>query len=236
MDLTLDTIFKTRHNSSVLPLINTKLKKSLNEYETWSLESLLEAINYNKTVAEQQIPDNILDQVLARVDNYFESKYKTQPKSYLLCGLRDSIREHKLCYSISWCKKSEKYLSSVKRSVAVGAGPLMVSKSSERFKMMGSSPGIDWIHLFELEILGKEEYFYLEVPYKKENISKLKSILKCSTSELLKQVNQGKIIYTEPKAWNDSTPKFQEVADSLNNCGIYCKVEIRTRKKLLTQA
>ncbi|MDY8135423.1 hypothetical protein [Aquimarina sp. 2201CG5-10] len=232
MDLTIDTIFKIHYNTDVLSFLKSKLKTSSNEYELSEIKWLIHWINETKSNPKQKISDYILDQVLLKTNEYFELDFKTKRNPHLLCGLRESIREHKLCYSIDWCPKSEKHLSKVKRTGWVGAGALMVSKLYDRFEMMGSAPGVDWIHFFELEVQDLEEYFYLEVPFQKENILKLKSVIKCSTKELLKMINDDqKIIYTEKKYWNSHFPEFQEIADGLNEKEIDCKVEIKTRKK-----
>ncbi|WP_405207141.1 hypothetical protein [Aquimarina sp. LLG6339-5] len=232
MDMTVDSIYKISHNTDVLSFLKSKLKTSSNEYESSEIKWLIHWINETKSNPKRKISDDILDEVLLKTNEYFELEFKTKRNPNLLCGLRESIREHKLCYSINWCPKSEKYLSRVKRTGWVGAGALMVSKLYDRFEMMGSAPGVDWIHFFELDIQDLEEYFYLEIPYKKENILKLKSVIKCSTNELLQMTNnQQKIIYTEKKYWNSHFPEFQEISDDLNEQGINCKVEIKTRKK-----
>ncbi len=232
MDLTLDTIFNIRHNMDVLPFLASKLKESSNEYESYEIRGLINWVKETKANPKQEISNDVLNQILSRVDNYFESEYDNENDSYLLCGLGETIREHKLCYSIHWCQKSEKHMSRTKKAGWVGAGALMLSKVSDKFEMMGSSPGVDWIHLFELDIQGLEEYFHLEIPYEKENISRLKSAIKCSTNELLNMVDsQEKIIYTESKSWCDHFPEFQEIADDLNKYGIDCQVEVKTRKK-----
>ena len=232
MDLTIDTIFKIHYNTDVLPFLKSKLKASSHEYELSEIKWLIHWVNETNSNPKQKISDDILDEVLLKTNEHFESDFKTKRSSHLLCGLRESIREYKLCYSINWCLKSEKYLSRVKRTGWVGSGALMVSKLYDKFEMMGSAPGIDWINFFELDVQDLEEYFYLEIPYKKENILKLKSVIKCSTNELLQMTNnEQRIIYTEKKYWNSHFPEFQEIADDLNQQGIDCQVEIKTRKK-----
>ncbi|KAB1154245.1 hypothetical protein F7018_14835 [Tenacibaculum aiptasiae] len=232
MDLTLDTIFKINHNTDVLPFLKSKLKKSSSEYESSEINNIIDWIKETKANPESKISDDILDQVLFRADKYFEEEYNSKNFDYLFCGLRETIQEYKLCYSIHWCLKSEKYLSNVKRTGWIGAGSLMIAKKSDKFERMGSNPFVDWVYLFELDIQNLEEYFHLEIPYKKEYLSKLKSVIKCSSQELLKMVNnEEKIIYTEKKAWCDHFPEFQNIADELNQVGIECQVEIKTRKK-----
>lgn len=84
---------------------------------------------------------------------------------------------------------------------------------------------------FELKLQNLEEYWSLEIPYFKSNILKLKSIFNRSKTELLKMVNSnGKIILTESKAWCDNYTELEEIANDLNNIGIHCELEVKTRK------
>lgn len=219
------------HNTTdVLPFLNKVLKESISEYELGSIKNLIDQIEYVSTLPpRKKLPDEILDKVLLRTDTYFEKQYESKEMNELFCGLRETVVEHELCYTISWCRKPNKFKP---KTGWVGAGPLMVSKISEKFELMGSSPGVDWIRLFELDVQDLEEYFYLEIPYKKENILKLKTIINCNTKELLDNVNkENKIIYTQSKIWCDYRPEFQDIADNLNELGINCSVEIRIRKK-----
>ena len=145
--------------------------------------------------------------------------------------LEEGMEEHKLCFSLLWCKKSERDLTWEQRTTRVGVGRLLISKDGKTAEFEGSSPGVNWIHHFELKLQGLEDYWYLEIPYAKENMSKLKSAFKCSTQELLGMVNENhKIILTETKAWCDHFPEFKEIAYDLNNSGINCQIEVRTRK------
>ena len=134
--------------------------------------------------------------------------------------LEKSIKEYNHCFSLSWCKKSEENLNRNRRTIFVGAGRLLISKDGEIAEFEGSAPGVDWIHHFENKLLNLEDYWYLEIPYSKNNISKLKSILNRSTPELLKMINSdGKIILSELKSWNDNYTKLEEIATDLNNAG-----------------
>ncbi|ARN71141.1 hypothetical protein BST91_05495 [Nonlabens tegetincola] len=145
--------------------------------------------------------------------------------------LEKSIKEYNHCFSLSWCKKSEENLNRNRRTIFVGAGRLLISKDGEIAEFEGSAPGVDWIHHFENKLLNLEDHWYLEIPYSKNNISKLKSILNRSTPELLKMINSdGKIILSELKSWNDNYTKLEEIATDLNNAGINCELEIQTRK------
>ncbi len=146
--------------------------------------------------------------------------------------LEEGIEEHNHCFSLFWCKKSEKKLTWNKRTSWVGAGRLLISKDGEIAEFEGSAPGVDWIHHFELKLQNLEDYWNLEIPYSKGKISELKSILKCSTPELLKLVNNdNKIIFTESKAWNDHYTELDVIANDLNNAGINCELKVKTRKK-----
>ncbi len=146
--------------------------------------------------------------------------------------VEDTIIEHQHCYSMAWCKKSEIELNWNQKTLWVGSGRLLISKDGEIVDLEGSAPGVDWIHHFELKMFGLEDFWILEIPYSKENISKLKSILKQSTPELLKLVNDKNVItFTESKAWNDNYTKLAGLSDDLNQVGIECQLEIKTRKK-----
>ena len=146
--------------------------------------------------------------------------------------LENEMKEHDHCYSLLWCKKSERNLNWEQRTSWVGAGRLLISKDGKVAEFEGSAPGVDWIFHFENKLQNLESYWNLEIPYSKENISKLKSILKCSTPELLKKVNENdKITLTELKEWNDHYTELNEITNDLNNVGINCQLEIKTRKK-----
>ncbi|MBA6157047.1 hypothetical protein H3Z83_11010 [Tenacibaculum sp. S7007] len=228
INLTLDTIRNISENTDVLPFLNLKLEESSNEHIKHKLSILIERIE-NFKVLEQNISDKILDKILLKSDEYFEEEYNEKRLNFLFCGLRETIQEHTLCYTIGWCKKSDKYAY---KSGWVGAGPLMISKTFDKFEIMGSSPMVDWLYLFELDVQNLEEYFYMEIPFEKRNLLKLKSVIKCSTEELLGKVNEkGKIIYTQSKKWCDHYPDFQYMADELIEKGINCIIEIRIREK-----
>ncbi len=232
LDQVIDTIYKVRDQVKVEPFLNAILEKSTNEFETYNFEELMRFIKGGPSISKAKLSEEELDKILLRADNYFESEFRKGNEKELLCGLRETIKEHKLCYLISWCMRSEKYTSRLKKALVIGTGPLMISKKSEKFQFMGSSPMIDWIYLFELEIQNLEEYFYLEIPYEKKNISKLKAGLKCSTPELLKMLDENKkITFSEPKAWNSHLPDFSDIARDLNQSGIACQVEIKTRER-----
>ena len=232
MDQTIDIISRIRNEVNVIPFVNSILGKSTNEFEIYEFEELMGFIKGGPSISKTKLSEEEVDKILLRADNYFESEFKKGNEKELLCGLRETIKEHKLCYSISWCMRSEKYTSRMKKALVIGAGPLMISKKSEKFDFMGSSPMTDWIYLFELEIQNLEEYFYLEIPYEKKNISKLKAALKCSTPELLKMVDENKkITFSKPKAWNSHLPDFSDIAKDLTESGIDCQVEIKTREK-----
>ncbi len=146
--------------------------------------------------------------------------------------LENEMEKHDHCYSLPWCKKSEKSLTWEQRTSWIGAGRLLISKDGNIAEFEGSAPEVDWIYHFENKLQNLESYWNLEFPYSKENISKLKSILKCSTSELLKKVNENnKITFSESKEWNDNYTELDEICKDLNNVGINCQLEIKTRKK-----
>jgi hypothetical protein len=138
-------------------------------------------------------------------------------------------------FTMDWCKKSELNLNVEQRFLWLGIGRLLISEDGENFDFEGSAPGVDWSHHFQLKINDLEEYWCLEVSYSKEHISKLKSILKCSTPELIKMVNKkhDKITFTEQKEWNDNFTKLEEIANDLKLSGIEHSFKIKTRKQLI---
>ena len=145
--------------------------------------------------------------------------------------LKKGMQEHNHCFSLKWCKKSEENLTWNQRTAWAGTGRLLISKNGEIAEFEGSAPEVDWIHHFENKLRNLEDYWNLEIPFSKVNISKLKSILSRSTPELLKMVNSdGKIILSEFKAWNDNYTELEGIATDLNNAGINCELEIKTRK------
>jgi len=146
--------------------------------------------------------------------------------------LEEFVEEHNHCFSLLWCVKSQEHLIWGEKSSWCGLGRILISKDGEFAEFEGSSPHIDWIHHFELKIRSLEAYFYLEIPFEKKNISKLKSAIKCSTKELLNMVDKNdKIVFTESKSWCDHFPKFYKIVKDLNISGIDCKIEVKTRQK-----
>ena len=144
--------------------------------------------------------------------------------------LNDGATEYAHCFALFWCQKNEIHLNREQRKSWIGIGRLLISKDGELAEFEGSAPFIDWIHHFELRIQNLEDYWFLEIPYSRKNIAKLKSAIKCSTKELLELVDKNdKIIFNESKAWNSHFPKFIEIANDLNKAGISCEIEIRQR-------
>lgn len=149
-----------------------------------------------------------------------------------LIALEEGIEEHDFCFSLLWCRENEVHLSWKEKALSIGTGRLLISKDGEIAGFEGSSPGVDWVHRFELKVQNLEEYWYMAIPYEKENISKLKSAIKCTTAELLKMLDENKsIVYFESKSWTDQFPSFQRIADDLNQSRVTCQVEIRVRNK-----
>ena len=143
---------------------------------------------------EPKLDSALKDEILKRTDEYFKLKHINKPwykegnYQHLICGRRETISEHESSYSIYWCLVSEKYLSRSKRSISGGAGALFISKKMDLIKWSGSAP-IDWVEWFELEVHQQEIYWVLEIDFNKRKISKIKPLLKASTSEVLKMVN-----------------------------------------------
>ncbi|WP_075341948.1 hypothetical protein [Tenacibaculum agarivorans] len=231
--VTKDVLFKVHHTTDTIPFLHTVLQNSSNPFETREIQYFLDYIKNLKPEHKHNLDDELLDKILTEVDLFFDTEYKNGENPYAVCGLRETIKEHKLCYSISWCQKKDKYISPAKRSGWVGVGPLMISKNFDLFQRMGSAIGPDWIYLFELDIQNLEEYFYVEVPYQKQNTALLKSVLQCTEEELLDKIDDNEnIIFSESKAWIDNYASFQSIVDKLNAEGISCKVQIKTREKI----
>ncbi len=169
-------------------------------------------------------------QIIEKANYWINNKVEFKDEMIVL---EEGMEEHNYCFSLLWCKKSERDLIWEQRTEWVGIGRILISKDGKTAEFEGSAPGVDWVHYFELKLQGLEDYWYLEIPYAKENMLKLKSAFRCSTQELLKMVNENhKIILTEIKEWCDDFPKFDDIADDLNNSGINCQIEIKTRKAL----
>ncbi len=146
--------------------------------------------------------------------------------------LENGMEEHDHCYSLLWFKKSERDLNWEQRTTYLGAGRLLISKDGKVSEFEGSAPGIDWIYHFENKLQDLESYWCLEIPYSRKNITKLKSVLKCSTTALLKKVNENnKITLTELKEWNDHYTELDEITNDLNNVGIDCLLKVKREKK-----
>jgi hypothetical protein len=145
--------------------------------------------------------------------------------------LEEEMEEHKLCYSLYWCIKSELNLSWDERASWCGIGRILISKDGQHAEFEGSSPGVDWVYHFENKLQGLEDFWRLEITYSKDNISKLKAILKCSTLQLEQMINKNnKIILTESKPWCDQYTELEEIVQDLKNVEIPCKLEVKTRK------
>lgn len=201
MEFVVDTFYYLSKSIEVIPFVRRRLELAKTNFEIYELEECIRNIEMFTKNKIPFIEPEILDEVLERVDNYFELEYKEKRNSDLFCGLRDSIMEHKSSYSISWCIKKQKYWSKVKRSVFIGGGRVFLSKETDLIKMSGSAPTNDWEEWFELEIYQLESYWILEISYNKKKISSLKALLNCSTPELLKMVNKESKIIIEDKLY-----------------------------------
>jgi len=114
-----------------------------------------------------------------------------------MVSIIDSIKEYKLCYSISWCEKTQLNINPEKRNVYVGAGRVLVSKKNDLVEHAGSAPFVDWVHQFELKVQNLEEYWVLEIVFSKRKISSIKTLLNLNTPDLLKRVNKNSKIILE---------------------------------------
>lgn len=229
LDLTLNTIAHISHNTDVLPFLRQRLQLAKTELETYELKEYLSYLKEYKQVERTKLADEILDTVLDRVDSYFEQDYAQKKSENLLCGLRETIVEKKSSYAIGWCLKSEKYMSSHKRTEFVGGGALFVSKHTDLIQMSGSAPFTDWEEWFELEIDQLELYWRLEITYSKQKIPTLKALLDCSTAELLKLRNDDAMIIFEEG--DDGYYNLKVLKEDLDNSGIENELKKLRRKR-----
>ena len=156
---------------------------------------------------------------------FFDNEFKTRKSSYECCADTEYIKEHKYCYSVGWCIKTEMNTHPSKRTIFAGGGPVMISKISDDIEMSGSSPSIDFVKEFELKIRGLEGYWNLEIEFDKLKLSFLKSLLNKNTPELLKMVDINSKIQIEKENY-----KLEILRKDLNLAGINCKIEFKERK------
>ncbi|MCR9248857.1 MAG: hypothetical protein NXI20_00480 [bacterium] len=167
-----------------------------------------------------------IQSIIEKGNNWINNLYSNED----IVLLENGMKEYTFCYAFLWCKRSEINLTWEKRATWLGVGRLLVSKDGKTCELEGSNPSIDWVHHFELKVQELEEYWYLEIPYSKENISKLKAILKVSTPGLLKMLNEDKkIIYTAIKDWMGHFPDFYEIAFDLKKAGVEVLFEVKQR-------
>ena len=189
----LDTILE------IIPLLNSgqelifleeKIKTAEPDIERHLLNECVGLIRYLGEEKEK-VPIEGKEEVFKKVNAFFQKEFDSGEMVNLL--IANSIAEYDLCYLVGWCIKDELYKSPQKKSIHVGAGPLLISKISDHIEMSGSGSGDDFIEKFELKCQGLESYWYLEIEYNKHKISALKPLFECRTSELLKKVDDGKI-------------------------------------------
>jgi len=142
-----------------------------------------------------------------------------------MISIISSIMEHNLCYSINWCEKKELNLPPSKRKIRAGAGRVFVSKINDMVDYAGSSPFIDWVRYFELKIQGLEEYLIIEIIYKKEKMSALKTLLECNTPQLLRKINDDSKIIIEGRDY-----ELERLKGYLDNAEIESEIQLKTRK------
>ena len=251
-ELTFNTIFNIHHNVDVLPFLKLRLEKSSNEYESSEIEHLITRVCTSKANQKQKLSDHILDEVLSRANKYLDSIYKVEKNNYPLCGLRESIIEHKFCYSISWCLKSEKYMSPVKKTKFIGSGDILLSKEGNHIEFTGSSPSVDWIKKFELKIRNLEEYWSVQIPFENKWFNEFVEIFDVSPNTIQDMVIENKIIleekidtedflgitYRDLGFFDDESaneyvynPSFIDIVKKLNKLGINCNVQIINKRK-----
>jgi hypothetical protein len=208
----------------VIEFIQKRLESPNSEFEKYELEDTLEKFKTYKKLPK--INEEQVDIVVERVNSFFKKQLEQEKYNDLFCAIKNSIVEHNLCYSISWCLDHEKNLSPLKRAKIIGGGPIMISKISDDIEMAGSAPITNWIEDFEYKIQGLERYWCLQIKYDKKQISSIKSLLNCSTPELLKKINKESNILIEGEDY-----KLKRLKELLDKANIYNKLEYRSRKK-----
>lgn len=224
VDLTFDTLLKIGHLPDVLVFLNNRISTTNNDFEVFEIEDLIESIKHDNSKENVKINHNISEEITKRADNYFEEQ-REKDNTNLFCALMESIEEHNYCYSISWCLKSEKYISRVKHTKFAGGGRLLVSNISDDIEMTGSAPNNDWVKEFETRIRGLEEYWSLEIKFEKQKIGKLKSILGLSTPEIIKKIKINSIIELEGEEF-----ELRSLTEDLKKTNIDCKLLRKERE------
>jgi hypothetical protein len=226
LNYTLNTLFQIKPQVDITSFLTTKLRTVNNEFERYMLEDSLEAIEVNKLSSNDEISDKTLDKILNRTDNYFQKEFNENKNSNLLCGLRNTIKEHDLSYSIGYCLKEEKFLSPFKKSSFIGSGPLFLSKATAHIEMSGSYPMTDWVEWFEMKIQNLEAYWILEIEFVKKKLSALKTILNKNTPELLKLLSNPNRISLEDELW-----RLEVIKEDLDKIQINNTILKKTREK-----
>lgn len=175
-----------------------------------------------KIMKRIELEEDKLKQIIQRANTFLNnSGYKKE-----LGVIPSSIKEHDLCYSISWCQVDERHLDPYDRTTYVGAGRVLVSKITEHVDYEGSAPFTDWVHLFELEIQNLEEYYCIEIAYEKKQIGALKTLLHCNTPELIKQVNAESKIILEKEDY-----ELKQLKLDLDRAKVASKITLKIRPK-----
>lgn len=218
----LATLFKISAKIDIIPFLDQRLQITKTDFEHYELKNLKKSLE-ERDLNNQQIDHITIDKIIKRVNNFFKNENLGSSLKY---GLKETITEHERSYSISWCLDSEKYIAPHKRTVQVGIGKLFISKETDLIKMSGSSPFEDWVKWFELAIDQQEEYSVLEIKYEKRKISKLKTLLNCSTPELLRLVDDKSLIIMEKEKFELERMKYD-----FDNCEIQSQIKILRRDK-----
>ncbi len=230
IDLTLNTIYHLNQNIQVLPFIQEKRRVAKTDFEKYELQ---EAIEYLKIRRQISVPKKVLseaikDEILKRTDDHFQTQFDEKRYNDLYSGFRETISEHKESYSIFWGLKSEKYTSTIKKTLLVGVGALFLSKTTDLIEMSGSGPH-NWEEWFELEIFQQETYWVLEIHFDKRKISILKVLFSCSTRDILNMVDDnGKIIIEEEEE------EITYLKEKLDEYKVINTLEKRRRSKMST--
>ncbi|WP_196890279.1 hypothetical protein [Aureivirga sp. CE67] len=226
-DILLDCLVMISKSVDVVSFLNEKIAISKNECEKNELKECLETVEFLQNKPESTLNDTILDQILERADSYFFKKNEKIDDKNLFCGMRETIEEHEYCYTIGWRLKSEKYNSRKKLTLFAGGGKLMISKFSEDIEMAGSLPDFDFVRDFELKIRGLKEYWELEIEYEKKKINAIKTILKKTSLEILKMVDENSKIIIG----NEESCELNQMKKDLLEADVSCDLILKPLSK-----
>ncbi|MFK7971412.1 MAG: hypothetical protein AB8F95_13665 [Bacteroidia bacterium] len=162
------------------------------------------------------------DEVFERANRFLNKEgFKEE-----MIAINTSLKEYDLCYSLDWCEKKQLSLPPSERKIYLGAGRVLVSKINDMVSLEGSAPSIDWIRRFELEIQDLEEYWVVEIAFEKHQMGALKTLLKCSTPELMAMMDDNSKLIVEGEDY-----EVKRLQKDVSAAGVQSEVKLLTRKK-----